>query len=69
MARAGESCAPGRSRGVFLPGVWEAVPAPADFINQLKVKAGLPADHWSGDIKATRFTTATTSFSKLNSVH
>ncbi len=30
---------------------------------------GLPADHWSDDIKATRFTTAATSFSKLNSVH
>ncbi len=59
----------GGRRGVFLPGVWEAVPAPADFINQLKVKAGQPADHWSGDIKASRFTAAATSFSKLNSVH
>ena len=59
----------GKHRGVFLPTVWETIPAPADFINQLKVKAGLRADHWSGDIKASRFTAAATSFSKLNSVH
>ncbi len=58
----------GKHRGVFLPAVWEAVPAPADFITQLKVKAGLPADFWSDDIRATRFTTAATSFSKLNAV-
>ena len=31
-------------RGTFLPQVWESIPTPEDFIAQLKLKAGLPAD-------------------------
>jgi AmmeMemoRadiSam system protein B/AmmeMemoRadiSam system protein A len=30
-------------RGTFLPQVWESLPAPEDFIANLKLKAGLPA--------------------------
>ncbi|MCA9681940.1 MAG: AmmeMemoRadiSam system protein A, partial [Myxococcales bacterium] len=29
-------------RGVFLPQVWESLPEPRDFLDQLKRKAGLP---------------------------
>ena len=55
----------GKHRALFLPSVWEAAPKPADFLAHLKVKAGLAADHWSPDLTAARFTTASTSFSGL----
>ncbi len=32
----------GRSRGTFLPTVWEHLPEPTDFLTHLKHKAGLP---------------------------
>lgn len=43
-------------RGTFLPAVWESLPKPEQFLTQLKLKAGLPADHWSDDIKICRYT-------------
>ena len=46
----------GDKRGLFLPGVWASVPGPAQFVRQLKHKAGFPADHWSEDMRAFRFT-------------
>ena len=46
----------GEKRGLFLPGVWASLPEPAHFARQLKRKAGLAADHWSGDMRAFRFT-------------
>jgi AmmeMemoRadiSam system protein A len=45
------------SRGTFLPSVWEALPDPHIFLEQLKRKAGLPADYWSDTIKVWRYST------------
>ena len=46
----------GERRGLFLPSVWEHVPKPAQFVRQLKRKAGLAPDHWSDSLSAYRFT-------------
>ncbi len=53
----------GSRRALFLPDVWETLPKPRDFLAQLKVKAGLEPDHWSSDMAAKRFATASTSLS------
>ena len=45
----------GASRGTFLPQVWDSLPEPARFLNELKRKAGLPADFWSEEIKLYRY--------------
>ena len=45
----------GAKRGVFLPMVWESLPDPAEFLRALKVKAGLPKDHWSDTLEIDRF--------------
>lgn len=42
-------------RALFLPSVWEALPDPKAFLAHLKVKAGLPPNHWSPGFKAHRF--------------
>jgi len=47
----------GRRRGTFLPAVWESLPEPTDFVRHLKIKAGLPTDHWSDTIEVYRYTT------------
>lgn len=47
----------GFNRGTFLPSVWEQLPNPVDFLNHLKMKAGLPMDYWSDNIKIERYTT------------
>jgi AmmeMemoRadiSam system protein A len=47
----------GRHRGTFLPSVWESLPEPRDFWRHLKLKASLPADHWSDTLKVSRYTT------------
>jgi AmmeMemoRadiSam system protein A len=47
----------GWRRGTFLPAVWESLPRPEDFVTHLKLKAGLPPDHWSDTIKVYRYTT------------
>lgn len=44
-------------RATFLPAVWEQVPDPAEFVRQLKMKAGWPAGHWSDRVRAWRYTT------------
>lgn len=49
--------AEGLRRGTFLPAVWESLPAPADFLRQLKLKAGLPPDYWSDTLRVERYTT------------
>lgn len=46
----------GRHRGTFLPSVWQQLPAPAEFWRQLKRKAGLPEDYWSGTLAVSRYT-------------
>jgi len=47
----------GSRRGTFLPSVWESLPDKADFLAHLKMKAGLPPDYWSEQIKVWRYTT------------
>lgn len=42
-------------RSTFLPQVWEQLPAPRQFMAQLKQKAGLPADFWSDSVKLSRY--------------
>lgn len=44
-------------RATFLPSVWESLPEKKDFISHLKLKAGLPAEHWSGSIRIYRYGT------------
>jgi AmmeMemoRadiSam system protein A len=44
-------------RGTFLPSVWEQLPDKILFLQQLKQKAGLPANYWSDTIKVARYTT------------
>lgn len=45
----------GQHRATFLPQVWESLPAPQQFIAQLKRKAGLPADYWDEQITLARY--------------
>ena len=44
-------------RGTFLPSVWEQLPEPRDFLRRLKEKAGLPAEHWSRNLRVWRYRT------------
>ena len=46
--------APGH-RGTFLPQVWESLPDKRQFLSQLKLKAGLPADFRTGRCKVLRY--------------
>lgn len=46
----------GFRRGTFLPAVWEELPDPHEFLLHLKLKAGLPADYWSGTLRVSRYT-------------
>lgn len=46
----------GRCRGTFLPAVWQTLPQPRQFLNQLKVKAGLHPDAWPDDMRVMRYT-------------
>ena len=43
-------------RATFLPSVWESLPTASDFLQQLKRKAGLPADYWSNTLQMQRYT-------------
>lgn len=44
-------------RGTFLPSVWEQLPDPKPFLEQLRQKAGLPSGHWSETLRIARYTT------------
>ena len=57
--------ADGKHRGVFLPVVWQELPEPKEFFNHLKLKAGLPEDHWSEKIRAWRYVTRSISSEAL----
>lgn len=46
----------GGRRATFLPSVWKSLPYAVDFLRHLKMKAGLPADHWSNSMSAQRYT-------------
>ncbi|MGB5178268.1 MAG: AmmeMemoRadiSam system protein A [Gammaproteobacteria bacterium] len=45
------------NRGTFLPAVWASLGEPADFLRQLKMKAGLAPDYWSNTLKIWKYTT------------
>jgi AmmeMemoRadiSam system protein A len=45
----------GRHRSTFLPQVWEQLPAPYEFLQSLKRKAGLPADFWAEGLRLSRY--------------
>ena len=36
--------------------MWDNLPDPADFLGQLKRKAGLPANFWHRDLRLSRYT-------------
>jgi AmmeMemoRadiSam system protein A len=45
------------ARATFLPAVWEQLPDPAQFVRQLKRKAGWPATYWSDRVRVSRYET------------
>jgi AmmeMemoRadiSam system protein A len=45
----------GAARGVFLPQVWESLPAPLEFLRQLRRKAGLAEAGWDEATRLWRF--------------
>jgi len=47
----------GYNRGTFLPTVWEQLPDKKEFLNHLKVKAGLPQNWWDNTVKISRYET------------
>lgn len=42
-------------RSTFLPQVWESLQEPAEFLAQLKRKAGFSGSFWSSDVKLLRY--------------
>jgi AmmeMemoRadiSam system protein A len=42
-------------RATFLPQVWGTLPQPRDFLTELKLKAGVPADFWSAAVNVHRY--------------
>lgn len=44
-------------RSVYLPSVWEQLPDKREFLNSLKIKAGLPSDYFSKTFAAFKFET------------
>ena len=46
----------GQQRSTFLPCVWESLTTPKEFIQQLKIKAGLDKNYWSDTISFKRYT-------------
>jgi len=47
----------GHNRSTFLPSVWQQLPAKKAFLNQLKIKAGLPAEWWDNTVQISRYNT------------
>ncbi len=46
----------GHHRSTFLPQVWESLPDPDQFMQQLKRKAGLPPNFWAAEVTVSRYT-------------
>ncbi len=42
-------------KSTFLPQVWDSLPSPEDFLDELFLKAGLPRDHWSETLSFHRY--------------
>jgi AmmeMemoRadiSam system protein A len=49
--------AAGRRRATFLPSMWRSLPEPAEFVDQLLRKAGLPTTTWPEAMQAWTYTT------------
>ncbi|MGA8115781.1 MAG: AmmeMemoRadiSam system protein A [Actinocatenispora sp.] len=47
----------GTHRATFLPAVWQKLPEPARFLDQLLVKGGWPAGGWPADTRVSRYRT------------
>lgn len=47
----------GDRQGVFLPSVWKQFPDKKEFLNNLKIKAGLSPSYWSPKVKIFKFRT------------
>ncbi len=47
----------GRRQGLFLPAVWKQLPDKKEFLNNLKLKAGMSPSYWSNGIRVYRFRT------------
>lgn len=47
----------GNRQGLFLPSVWKQLPDKQEFLNNLKLKAGMNPTYWSNKIKVYRFRT------------
>lgn len=47
----------GYHRGTFLPSVWEQLPEKKEFLNHLKMKAGLPVNWWDNAATIRRYET------------
>lgn len=47
----------GQYQAVYLPSVWEQIPDKIEFLNSLKVKAGLSPNHFSDTFEAYRYET------------
>lgn len=45
----------GAARATFLPAVWSQLPEPAEFLAQLRRKAGLAPDFWSPALRFSRY--------------
>ncbi len=46
----------GHHHSIFLPETWGQFPDPAEFMAQLKYKAGLPPDFWDANVQLRRYT-------------
>lgn len=46
----------GACRGTFLPSVWDELPGKAEFLEHLRLKAGLPLGYWSDTLRVFRYT-------------
>ncbi len=57
----------GDKRGTFLPQVWDSIPDPAEFLRQLKRKAGLEPTFWADDLRLLRYTVVKFRESELES--
>lgn len=44
-------------QATFLPSVWSSLPDKRDFLRELRLKAGLPADYWSSTLTVQRYRT------------
>lgn len=47
----------GFHKGTFLPSVWDSLPEARDFLQHLKLKAGLPKSYWSNTVRVSRYRT------------